>query len=94
MDKGNYKGRALKDLFHYMEPGVFKNAVAALMSSDDESEDNLEHLDDIESDDDDDDDEKTPPRSDLATLPFSEGSVSLYGTWDIQKCSCCTHVIR
>ena len=67
MDKGNYKGRALKDLFHYMEPGVFKNAVAALMSSDDESEDDLEHLDDSESDDDDDDDEKNPPRSDSAT---------------------------
>ena len=69
MDKGNYKGRALKDLFHYLKPGVYKSAVAALMSSDDESEDDLEHLDDSESDDDDDDDddEKNPPRSDLAT---------------------------
>ena len=67
MDKGNYKGRALKDLFHFLKPGMMKNAVAALMSSDDESEDDLEHLDDSESDDDDDDDEKNPPSSDLAT---------------------------
>ena len=67
MDKGNYKGRALKDLFHYLKPGIMKNAAAALMSSDDESEDYLEHLDDSESDDDDDDDEKNPPRSDSST---------------------------
>jgi len=66
MDKGNYKGGALKDLFHYLKPGIMKNAVAALMS-DDESEDDLEHLDDSESDDDDDDDEKNPPSSDSAT---------------------------
>ena len=66
MHKGNYKGRALKDLFHYCKPGVYKSAVGALMSSDDESEDDLEHLDDSESDDDDDDDEKNPPRSDSA----------------------------
>jgi len=66
MDKGNYKGSALKDLFHFLKPGIFKNAVGALMS-DDESEDDLELLDDSESDDDNDDDEKNPPSSDSAT---------------------------
>ena len=66
MDKGNYKGSALKDLFHFLNPGIFKNAVGALMS-DDESEDDLELLDDSESDDDNDDDEKNPPSSDSAT---------------------------
>jgi len=55
MDKGNYKGSALKDLFHFLNPGIFKNAVGALMS-DDESEEDLELLDDSESDDDNDDD--------------------------------------
>ena len=64
MDKGNYKSSALTELFHFLEPRIAKNAIAALMSSNDESEDNCQYFDDSESDD---DEKKNPPRSDKAT---------------------------
>ena len=64
MAKGNYRSRAVVVLFDSLPPGIAKNAIDALMSSDDESEGNCQYFDDSESDD---DDKKNPPRSDKAT---------------------------